>query len=380
MAGTRLAAPLLALKLGYDNTHVGILIALFAVPQALFALPAGRWADRRGLKVPVRWSVLVAMLAGALAATSLTYAAMCVTAVGVGAAIATAAIALQRHVGRAARTPAQLAHAFSWLSLAPALSNLMGPLMAGVVIDHVGYRVAFIVLASMPLIGWCLIRMARELPNEARHAADSEPAWNLLRDATFRRLLLINWFSAASFDVHGFVVPVLGHQRGLSASAVGVILGAFAGAAAAIRVFLPLLVARVREWKVISGAMAIATVILMLYPFAYSAIAMAVCSALIGMSVGTVQPMVMSLLHQVTPSHRHGEAVAMRLLMVNVSSVAMPLLFGAAGALVGVSSVFWFMGALTALGTRLGLGVRVIAESARHANSPTLRASPSADD
>jgi hypothetical protein len=58
----------------------------------------------------------------------------------------------------------------------------------------------------------------------------------------------------------------------------------------------------------------------------------------------------------------------------------MPLLFGAAGALVGVSSVFWFMGALTALGTRLGLGVRVIAERGSHANSPTLRASPSADD
>ena len=33
---------------------------------------------------------------------------------------------------------------------------------------------------------------------------------------------------------------------------------------------------------------------------------------------GTVQPMVMSLLHQVTPPHWHGEAVVMRLLMVNL--------------------------------------------------------------
>src|SRR5690349_13446038 len=100
MAGTRMAAPLLALNLGYDNTGVGILIAFFALPQMLLALPAGRWADRRGLKVPVGWSVVVATLGGALAAASLTYIALCVAAVCAGAAIATAAIALQRHVGR----------------------------------------------------------------------------------------------------------------------------------------------------------------------------------------------------------------------------------------------------------------------------------------
>jgi hypothetical protein len=54
-----------------------------------------------------------------------------------------------------------------------------------------------------------------------------------------------------------------------------------------------------------------------------------------------VQPMIMSMLHQITPEHRHGEAVGMRMMVINASSVAMPMLFGAAGAVVGVSAVFW---------------------------------------
>jgi MFS family permease len=358
----RMAAPLLALTLGHDKAAVGLLIALFAFPQMILALPAGKWADRSGLKVPVRWSVIVATLGSLLAAVFPGYLALCLAAICAGAAIAAAAIALQRHAGRAARTSEELKRAFSWLSLAPAFSNFVGPFAMGLVIDHAGYRAAFLVLAALPLAGWMWIRTARELPNERADDADSGAAWNLLRESTFRRLLLINWCSAASFDVHGFVVPVLGHERGLSASAIGTILGSFAVAAAAIRGAIPLVIGRLGEWKLITGAMGTAALVLLLYPFARSPIAMGVCSALIGLAVGCVQPMVMSLLHQVTPSHRHGEAVAMRHLMINVSSVAMPLLFGAAGGVIGVSSVLWLMGFAVGIGTRLSLGLRGIGE------------------
>ena len=51
--------------------------------------------------------------------------------------------------------------------------------------------------------------------------------------------------------------------------------------------------------------------------------------------------MVLSMLHQITPANRHGQAVAMRIMMVNASSVTTPMLFGAAGGVVGVTLVFW---------------------------------------
>jgi len=83
-----------------------------------------------------------------------------------------------------------------------------------------------------------------------------------------------------------------------------------------------------------------------------------VCSVLLGFALGTVQPMIMSMLHQITPEHRQGEAVAMRMMVINASSVAMPIVFGAAGTVIGVGAVFWTVAAFVAVGAKLGLGLR----------------------
>src|SRR6187402_3277088 len=67
MAGMRLASPLLALKQGYSEAAVGVLLALFALTQVFLSLPAGRYADRHGLKRPVGLSVIAATAGAAIA-------------------------------------------------------------------------------------------------------------------------------------------------------------------------------------------------------------------------------------------------------------------------------------------------------------------------
>ena len=67
---------------------------------------------------------------------------------------------------------------------------------------------------------------------------------------------------------------------------------------------------------------------------------------------------VSSFVSKITPHHRHGEAVGMRLMVINASSVAMPMLFGAAGTVVGISAVFWAMAAMVGAGSRLAFGLR----------------------
>jgi dipeptide/tripeptide permease len=79
---------------------------------------------------------------------------------------------------------------------------------------------------------------------------------------------------------------------------------------------------------------------------------MGTCSVLLGLALGSVQPMIMSTLHQITPQARHGEALGLRLMAINASSVVMPLLFGTAGAVVGVSVVFWLVGLAVGVGAR----------------------------
>ena len=359
MTGMRLAAPLLALREGQSALAVGVLMALFALTQVFLSIPAGKFADRNTLRRPVAISITCATFGTAAAAFWPTFPMLCLSALLSGGAAGGALIALQRHVGRMATNQTELKQVFSWLSIGPSISNFIGPFSAGLMIDHVGFRAAFALMAALPVISWLLVRGAPELklPEQADDRK-TRGSWDLLAEPKLRRLLLINWILASCWDVHTFVVPLLGHERGFSASVIGLILGAFAVAATAIRVILPVVAARVQEWAVIMTAMLSTATLFAIYPMLPSPLTMGGCSVFLGFSLGVVQPMIMSTLHQITPPHRHGEALGLRMMSINASSVLMPMLFGSAGAAVGVTAVFWVVGSMVGLGSRLAWGMK----------------------
>jgi MFS family permease len=375
MTGMRLATPLLALQQGYSTLAVGVLLALFSVTQVFMAIPAGRFTDRHGLKPPVKISVVMACVGAGLAAVWPTFPVLCFAALATGGATGVAVIALQRHVGRMAADANQLKETFSWLAIGPAFSNFIGPFFSGLMIDHAGampadadgFRATFVMLTLFPLLAWLWIRNIQEkpiAPQLPEHA--NSRVWDLLHEPMMRRLLLVNWLLASCWDVHTFVVPVLGHERGLSASVVGTILGSFAVASALTRVILPWIAKRLEEFRLLTGAMIGTGLIFAIYPLVDSALAMGICSVCLGVVLGVVQPMVMSTLHQITPEHRQGEAFGLRIMTINASSVLMPLMFGAAGAVVGVSLIFWVMGFAVAVGAPQAWRLRPKGQAAEH--------------
>ena len=363
MVAMRMATPLLALRMGHSAWHVGLLLALFSLSQIFLSLPAGGYADRHGLQRPVRLSVVSAMVGAALSLLFPVFEVMCVSALCMGAASGTASVALQRHVGRAARDSVELRRVFSWLAIGPALSNFFGAVAAGFLIDYgallmpvslsqPGFRAAFLFALCMPLLcAWC-IRGVPELEPVTPVSGAQASAWYLLQSPPMRRLLMVNWILSSCWDVHTFVVPVLGHERALSASVIGTILGAFAVAAVGVRLLIPIAAAHVREWHALTASMVLTASVFAVYPFMQSPWGMGLCSIFLGIALGAVQPMIMSTLHQITPHAQHGQAIGLRLTTINFSSVVMPLLFGSAGAVVGVSVVFWTVGAMVALGAR----------------------------
>ena len=362
MTGMRMATPLLALKEGYSAAAVGMLLALFALTQVFLSLPAGRYADRKGLRKPIAISVVMAVAGAGMSVLFPTYPVLCLGALLTGGAAGIAIIAVQRHAGREVHTKHELRTVFSWLAIGPAIANFLGPFLAGLLIDYAGgeegsifgFRAAFVLLALMPLAAWFFVKTVRDLP-PVEVAADARQgtAWDLLQNQGFRRLLLLNWALSSCWDVHTFVVPILGHEKGLSASTIGTILGIFAIAATVIRMLMPLLSRKLSEWVVVLVAMVMASALFMVYPLMPGAWSMAACSALLGFALGSVQPMVMSMLHQITPEHRHGEAVGLRLMAINGSSVIMPIIFGSLGTVVGVSALFWAVGAIVGATSRL---------------------------
>lgn len=362
MTGMRMATPLLALREGYSPAAVGFLLALFALTQVFLSLPAGRYADRHGLKRPLAISVTVASIGAGAAVMFPIYPVLCFAALCSGGASGSALIALQRHVGREAKDQVMLRKMFSWLAIGPAASNFLGPFLAGLLIDYaggeaasdVGFRAAFLLLALLPLSAWLWVRTLQETKPEPKPAGSKKStAWDMLQSQGFRRLLLMNWALSSCWDVHTFVVPILGHERGLSASAIGSILGAFAIAAAAVRLLIPFVSERITEWKVVMTAMIGACMLFCIYPLMPSALAMMACSVCLGFVLGSVQPMVMSMIHMVTPAQRQGEALGLRMMAINGSSVLMPMLFGSIGTVVGVGALFWAVGGVVGACSRL---------------------------
>ena len=165
-----MAAPLSVLRSGGSEVSIGPLLALFAVGSVSSALPAGRLSDRHGYHLPVRIAVLLTSVGALLALASRfvsvgSYPLLCAGALLSGAGGNAGLITIQRSAGRSARDLTELKRVFSWLGMAPSLSNFIGPLGAGLLIDRWGFRSAFLALALSPLLS---LVWARSVPREER--------------------------------------------------------------------------------------------------------------------------------------------------------------------------------------------------------------------
>ncbi|HZQ62658.1 MAG TPA: MFS transporter, partial [Casimicrobiaceae bacterium] len=124
----------------------------------------------------------------------------------------------------------------------------------------------------------------------------------------------------------------------------GLVLSTFAAATFVVRLFMSRLLRWRTEHQVLTLALFVSGAIYLLFPFATTAWALAMLSFVLGLGLGAGQPMVMSLLHTHAPPDRVGEAVGVRMSLVQTSAVAVPLLFGAVGATLGLTPVFWSVG------------------------------------
>jgi sugar phosphate permease len=230
------------------------------------------------------------------------------------------------------------------------------------------------VLAAIAGLTLLAVTHVPRTPVASRLAGASSPghALGLLKVPGMARLLLANWLMSTCWDAHTFVVPVIGHERDFSATTIGFILGTFTLTVSLIRLLIPLVAHRLDETRILRWAMWGTGLIFALYPLAHTAWLMGLCSALLGITQGATQPMIMTTLHHLTPEDRHGQALALRSMAINLSSTVMPLSFGVLGAAMGAAGLFWACGLLVAAG---GWTVRRYPGSA-HADAGAGRQAP----
>ncbi|OGA06512.1 MAG: hypothetical protein A3H33_09410 [Betaproteobacteria bacterium RIFCSPLOWO2_02_FULL_65_20] len=352
--GSRVAVSLYAIHLHATPLTVGTLMSLYGLLPMLLSVSAGRLSDRVKPRVPLLVGSVLVVVGTLLPFLAPGLAPLHVAATLIGLGFMLFQVTVQNSIGfigARERRPAN----FSLFALGFSVSAFLGPLFAGLAIDWIGYAFTFIFLALLPVA--TIIALAANklvLPGPPSHGKRDEKrrVVDLFAHSDVRRVLIITALQATSWELFTFMMPVYGTGIGLSPSVIGVIMGAFAVATFLIRLALPYLARRVTAWRLLNLALLLTGLCYVLFPLVTHVALLMALAFVLGIGLGSAQPMVMALLHDAAPEGRTGEAVGVRQMVITTGQTVMPLLFGALGSALGVRIVFWTVALAVIVGSR----------------------------
>lgn len=350
--GGRVALMLHAIALGATPFGVGVVVSLLAVLPMLLSVHAGRWTDRIGIVKPVLFSLAMMVAGGVLPALWPSLPALGLASVLMGTGFMVVHLAINNEVGHAT-TPENRTAAFSLLALGFSTSTVLGPVIAGSLIDFAGHAVAFLVLAAFSVGALGVLRLARR-PATARapSALPGNPrVVDLFRHPPLRAVFIASGMLSMAWDLFTFMVPIQGARLGLSASTIGFIMGAFGAGTFIIRLVMPRLGRTLSEWRVLTGALIVTAGVYLLFPLFTAVPVLMGLALLLGLGLGSALPMILNVIHRTAPEGRTGEAIGVRSMMINTSQTVLPVLFGALGAALGTIPVFWTLAAILGWGS-----------------------------
>ena len=351
--GSRISVTLYAIFLGESAFTVGSLLALYALFPALFSVAAGRWIDRVGIVRPLQIGSLGVGIGAILPFLWPGLPVLYTACVIVGLAFMLVNVAAYHAVGELSQ-PEDRAINFSYVALGFSTSLFIAPILSGVSIDSFGHRATFALLAAftlLPIVVLSLNLLPIPAPTIKPEGNVNGHVLDLLRDAHLRRLYIVMAVLTVAWDVYSFAIPVYGTTIGLSASEIGLVMASFAAATFVVRLAMPFFVQTIQPWPLLVGALLVAGLSFFLLPFASNVAPLMGLMFLLGLGLGSPQPMILTLLHESAPAGRAAEALGLRTTLINGSQTIMPLIFGGVGAALGMMPVFWTMSAALVLGS-----------------------------
>ena len=339
----RVLLTLYALELGASASEIGILGGLLFLFPLLLSWPIGVLADRRGARGILLFAACCAVVSLLLPYFFRNLTAFYLAAALNGLALAFFHVTLQNLVGTLSK-PEVRARNFANFSLAGATTSFVGPMLAGFSIDTVGHAKACLMIAVVAVVViLLLLTLGRHLPAaKPKPKADASAPRALLNRGVWI-MLITSGLVQLGYDLFQFLVPIYGHEIGLSASAIGAVLATLAVAAFVVRLFLARLVDRYSGGKLLAWVFFTGAIGFALAPFATGGIALGVIAFLFGLGMGIGIPLTVILMYASSAEGRSGQTLGLRLTANNLVRVGGPIAFGAVGAALGLSAVFWIV-------------------------------------
>jgi len=348
----RVLMTLYALHLGASATTVGIIGGLLFLFPVLLSWFVGGLADRKAARKLLMFAAICAAVSLLLMyffpVLPVFYAAAALN----GLALSFFHVTLQNLVGNLSK-PEDRARNFANFSMIGAATSFFGPLIAGLSIDHFGYDWACLMTAALSLVVIVLLLVMGRLlpPAQGRIKGAATPRSWLDRSVVL--MLVTGGLVQLGYDLFQFYVPIHGHAIGLSASAIGTVLATLAIAAFIVRNFLARLAEKYPGEKLLLWVFLIGAAGFALVPFTTNAWVLGAVAFLFGLGMGIGIPLTVILMFANSSDGRSGRTLGLRLTVNNAVRMSGPMAFGAVGAVVGVSGVFWVLAGVMVVGAGL---------------------------
>lgn len=358
-------APLLGGALGAPPFVIGVVISAAFLFPFFLAVPAGSLVDGVGPRPMLLIGTGLLAAAPSLVVASPSLASLIVLQVMAGLGQLIAVVAAQSLVASYGGGRDRERN-FGWYGAFVSGGQLIGPVLAGVLVDLAGFRVAFAVAAGLAALGMAmfLILPIPRRPPRARGTA-RRAAWvpprELLRLTRLPTVQIGLWVSGTVMIVligHGSFLPAYLDELAMPASVIGLILSARSAASVLVRPFMAPLVAglggRFRTFLVamVGSAVGIAGL-----AFGGHVGLLLAASILLGVSVGVAQPLTMVAVVEEVPASGHGVAFGLRITANRLVQFVAPLLLGLVAQLADYASMF-LVASLAVLATAGLLQVR----------------------
>lgn len=337
------------LDAGGSAASLGVIVAAFAVPALLLALPVGRAIDRLGERPALllgSLALIAATLIAALAGQSFWVLLAATVLLGVGHLMS---VIGEQAIVANTTSRGNFDSRFGYYAFAAALGQTVGPLLLalpGGSASTPPVGLIFIVCAGFSAVVLGVSLFVRSSPRQLveSHPSMLSTAGTLLRTPGLPRALLASSIVLSSVDLFLAYIPALGQDRRLTAIVVSAMLVTRSMFSMVSRLFLGPMVRLLGRRVLMVWTIAASAVALGCLAIPVPAIWLIALSAIYGFTIGTCQPITMSWISELAQPGNRGVAMSLRLASNRMGQTLLPALLGSFAAATGAAGVLVAVG------------------------------------